>query len=171
MFFEFVNRSVSPNDDSVLTDIYFESDDLLGNPNLVLGAGGQIDYEITDAGNGKPGGFGVRFNLDADPGNRPVDDGVGKGENLLVGLTIAPDNSTEYASILDGLIGGNWILGAHLQVVTIPGGPDSIWLGAIPTNPPNPFPPNPVVPLPGAAGLGMLGLGLAGVLRRKKLAV
>lgn len=158
MFFEFVNRSDVPNDGSVLTRILFETDRLISDPSYVGWSGSQVSYTINDNVPGKPGGFQIEFAVEADP-TKPggyVNNGVGQGENLLLGFTIDPNDTIEYGSLLAGLVGGDWIIGAHLQRVSGIEPTTSIWLQAQP------------VPVPGAAGLGLLGLGLVGLVRRKK---
>lgn len=176
MFFEFINQSTSPNNDSTLTSIVFETTGLLSDPNYLEWSGTQVSYTI---GGNVPvsGGFDITFNADlnADPTNPGgySKNGVTQNEHLLIGFTIDDDNGHSYQSLLeDLLIGGpenysGWTVGAHLQGTV--GTSTSIWLASYTEEQSSPFDDEtPVVPVPAAAGLGFLGMALVGVMRRKR---
>lgn len=173
MFFEFINQSVAPNEDSVVTSILFQTDGLLPTPNYSDWSGTQVAYTIGE--NAPDGGFSIDFNddLNLNPESPPPANGLGTGEHLLIGYTI--DSGHTYQSLLEDLfIGGpddynGWTIAAHLQETTGLDGSTggSIWLASYANGGDPPFPPE-VVPIPGAAGLGLLGMVLVALRCRMK---
>lgn len=171
MFFEFVNESTAPNDESSVTEIYFETLDLEGTPHLLLASPANgVDYSI-----GGPGGGGIGFTINPDltgsADSPKPPNGINPGESLLIGFTIPgvvgdPDYLQAADDLLLGLTEGDWGIGLHIQS-TAPNGQESEKYVArfLPNGPQDP---NDPIPEPATLALLAMGTGFLAARMRQR---
>lgn len=171
MYFEFVNDSFAPNDQSVVTGIFFETMDLLGPPSFVEGTNPGVQFESSNGGNGGSGGFGVTFNNDLSMGasSSPVQNGIGSGQSLLLAYDFNGDAATLAGDVLGGLELGEWLIGVHLQATGADAEQSEKLVATfLPNGPGAPENPDPQIPIPEPASLVLLGMGTSLLVARRR---
>lgn len=163
MYFEFVNESLAPNDQSSITGLYFETTDLLGPPSFNEGTTPGVQFE---PGTGGSGGFGVSFNDDLGmvAGSPPVPNGIGVGQSLLLGYDFDGDAATLGPDVLAGLVQGTWTLGLHIQGTSADAEDSEKFVAIFLPDGPQ----DPQDPVPEPATLVLLGMGTSFLIARRR---
>ena len=160
MFFELVNESTDPNDDSSVSALYFSSTDLSGDDPFVTGTDPGVSFDIGANGGGNQGfPFTINHDLDALADPPPSSTGVNPNESLLVGYSFL--NGADPGVILESLQAGNWNIGLH--IISTAGGESEKYIATFLPNGPGPQD-----PVPEPATLALLGMGTLFVVGRMR---
>jgi hypothetical protein len=151
MFFELVNESTVPNDDSSVSALYFESTDLSDTDPYWDGTGSGVAFSIGGNGGGNQGfPFTINHDLDALADPPPSTLGVNTNESLLVGYSIL--GGANPGDILEALETGDWNIGLH--IISTAGGKSEKYIATfLPNGPPQ-------APVPEPATFALLGMGV-----------
>lgn len=160
MFFELVNESTDPNDDSSVKTLYFSTTDLSGDDPYVDGTDPGVDFSIGANGGGNQGfPFTINHDLDALADPPPSTTGVNPNESLLVGYSFL--NGADPGVILESLQAGDWNIGLH--IISTAGGQSEKYVATF-----LPDGPDPQDPVPEPATLALLGMGTLFVVGRMR---
>lgn len=166
MYFEFVNASLAPNDQSAITGVFFETTDLLGPPAFVDGTASGVRF---GSGNGGSGGFGVTFNRDLSmvAGPPRVHSGIGSGQSLLLGYDFNGNAASLAGDVLTGLQQGQWTIGVHLQATGADAeASEKLVATFFPDGPRDPD--DPQIPVSEPATVVLLGMGTSFLVARRR---
>ena len=151
MFFELVNESTDPNDDSSVSALYFSATDLSDVDPYVDGTDPGVAFSIGANGGGNQGfPFTINHDLDALADPPPSSTGVNTDESLLVGYSILGGADPE--DVLEALQAGDWNIGLH--IISTAGGESEKYVATFLPNGPGPLD-----PVPEPATLALLSMG------------
>jgi hypothetical protein len=161
MFFELVNESTDPNDDSSVSALLFSTTDLSGDDPYVDGTNPGVEFSIGANGGGNQGfPFTINHDLDALADPPPSSTGVNTNESLLVGYSILGGADPE--DILDALKAADWNIGLH--IISTAGGESEKYIALFLPNGPQ----DPNDPVPEPATVALLGMGALFVVGRMR---